>query len=269
MQSAYRRRLFTFIAPPVLVVLCSLPALTLGQSAATDAPMTNEDVIKMAQLGFGDEVIDAKIQQATNVAFRLDVDDLSRLKAAGVSQRVISEMLKRSTSKNETTPAASPYPVVVGAGGLPPGLTDVGSVKLITKDRGEINLRSIGGSMGTTYAFVTVLMHINFPGLTADTRIHDHRPTLLIRSGSSPKGRLYLVSAEVDKKAGVRSVKMGNAHFMGVSNMGAPDSSNQIDYTAVAEGTDTWRIKPTKDLPPGEYGLWSSMLAMYDFGVDP
>jgi hypothetical protein len=47
-----------------------------------------------------------------------------------------------------------------------------------------------------------------------------------------------------------------------------PDSDNQIPFNAVARGTDTWQINPTKDLKPDEYGC-SSQSEMYDFGVDP
>ena len=62
---------------------------------------------------------------------------------------------------------------------------------------------------------------------------------------------------------------MGNSRFFGVKNVGAPDSDNQIAYDVVAEGPDTWRLTPTKDLHTGEYGLWSSMSELYDFGIDP
>jgi hypothetical protein len=37
----------------------------------------------------------------------------------------------------------------------------------------------------------------------------------------------------------------------------------------VSRGPDTWQLTPTKDLRPGEYGLWSLASQMYDFGVDP
>jgi hypothetical protein len=42
-----------------------------------------------------------------------------------------------------------------------------------------------------------------------------------------------------------------------------------MPYDVTPEGTNTWRLTPTKDLRPGEYGLWSSMSEMYDFGIDP
>ncbi len=232
--------------------------------------MTNDDVVKMTKLGFGNDVIDAKIDQARSVDFKLEVEDLSKLKSAGVSQSVISEMLRRSAS---TGPAMGGSPPAYPSGApVPNGMpvySDVGRVKLLTKDHAPVDLRGIGGSMSTTFAYVTTLMHANFPGEKADVRIQDKRPTLLIKSPDSPKGHFYLVSAEVDSHNGVRSVKMGNSRLFGVKNMGAPDSDNQMPFDAVAEGPDTWRLTPTKDLKPGEYGLWRSMGEMYDFGIDP
>jgi hypothetical protein len=237
--------------------------------AASAAPLTNDDVVKMAKMGFGNELIEAKINQATAVNFKLEVDDLSKLKSAGVSQAVISAMLKRSSGGGAPATAgpapgsqpSMPYGV--------PGYSDIGRVKLVTSNGGSFDLRAIGGTMSTTFAYVTTLMHANFPGEKADVRIQDKRPTLVIKSPNSPKGHFYLVSAEVDSKDATRSVKMGNSKFFGVKNVGAPDSDNQIPFDVVPEGTDTWRLTPTKDLKPGEYGLWSSMSALYDFGVDP
>jgi hypothetical protein len=255
------------------VVFAQTPAPPTESSIQTKPAMTNDDVIKMAKLGFGNDVIVAKIEQVNAVDFKLEVDDLSKLKAAGVSPVVISEMLKRSTAKvdapkdAQARPTGMP-PIVAGAAGIP-SYSDLGAVTLITKDHGGIELRSAACNISSTYAYVTMLVYCNYPGLKADERIKDPRPTLLVRSGKSPKGRLYLVLADVDKRNNVRSVKMGNNKLFRAKNLDAPDSDSQIDYNAAAEGSDTWRLTPTKDLPPGEYGLWNEMREMYDFGIDP
>jgi len=253
-------------------LLFAVAGMSLAAAPSASAPpMTNNDVVKMAKLGFGSQVIEAKIDQARAVDFKLEVDDLGKLKAAGVSQSVISAMLRRSADAPATTAAESAsasQPMMPGPNGAPV-YSDIGRVKLLAKDHNAVDLRAIGGSMSTTVAYVTTLMHANFPGEKADVRIQDKRPTLLIKSPNSPKGHFYLVSIEVDSKDGVRSVKMGNSRFFGVKNAGAPDSDNQIQYDVVAEGADTWRLTPTKDLHPGEYGLWSSMVELYDFGIDP
>jgi hypothetical protein len=260
----------------LLVAISSLFAQAPSESAAsaaqTDSAMTNDDIVNMLKMGFSNDVIKAKIKQVSTVDFKLDVDELSKLKSAGVSQDVISEMLKRSTAKAEGPKEAQAPPTsmprfVAGAG--MPTLSDIGAVKLITKDHADIELRSSAGNMSTTYAFVTMLVYCNYSGLKADARIQDRRPTLLVKSGKSPKGRLYFVSANVDNRNGVRSVKMANGRLFGAKNIGAPDSDNQVEYDVVAEGTDMWRLTPAKDLRPGEYGLWDKMMEMYDFGIDP
>jgi hypothetical protein len=248
--------------------------MVLGGIASAQAPsappMTNDDVVKLAKLGFGADVIEAKISQAPAVDFKLEVDDLGKLKAAGVSQDVISVMLRRSTAGPATGGAPQPgmRPIVVGPNGLTAGVYG-GRVELVTKDHGEVELHSIGGTMSTTFAYVTTLMHANFPGVKADVRVQDKRPTLVINFAESPRGRFYIVSAEVDSHDNTRSVKMGNSRLFGVKNVGAPDSDNQIDYDLVDAGQGMWRLTPKKDLPPGEYGVWQSMSSMYDFGVDP
>lgn len=270
------RRLILFVSS----LLVAIPSLVFAQAARqrtasavpTKSAMTNEDIVKMSKMGFGNDVIEAKIQEVSAVDFKLGVDDLSKLKSAGVSQGVISAMLKRSTVTAEApTEAQAPptsVPTIVTGAGIPT-FSDVGAVKLITTHHGEIELRSSAGTISTTYAFVTTLVYWNYPGLKADVRTQDRRPTLLVKSGKSPEGRLFLVSAEVDKRNRVRSVKMGNARLFGAKNIGVPDSDNQIEYDVVAEGAYTWRLTPKKDLRPGEYGLWDQMGEMYDFGIDP
>ena len=262
-------------------ILMLFSGMALAQAPGAPAPaMTNDDVVKLAKLGFGNDVIEAKINQASSVNFKLEVDDLQKLKSAGVSQPVIETMLKRSSGASATGgPGYGPGSPPPSAGGYSPGPgyppgaggysgTVGGTVTLSTKDR-NIVLHSIAGTMSTTFAYVTSLIYANFPGLKADARIQDSRPTLLVRFPNSPKGRFYLVSAEVDTKNNVRSVKQGNSGMFSHKNLGAPDSDNQIDYDVTQQGQDTWLLTPKKDLKPGEYGLWMSMQEFYDFGIDP
>jgi hypothetical protein len=256
---------------PLLSVLLCAPAFAQAPSASSSA-MTNADVVKMANLGFGNDVIDAKISHANAVDFHLEVDDLSKLKAPGVSQDVITIMLKRSSGAGSSMSGRGLGPGARSTGMSPsgaPGMADA-RVKLSANDHDDVILQSVAGTMSTTFAYVTTLIYANFPGLKADAHIQDNRPVFFVRSAQSPRGRVYLVSAEVDSTNNVRSVKMGNSHMFGAKNIGAPDPDNQIDCDAVAvEGTDTWRLTPKKDLKPGEYGLWMSMQEMYDFRVDP
>jgi hypothetical protein len=239
--------------------------------AAQSKPVTNADVIALAKAGMGEDVILAKINSSAT-DFKTDVADLKALKSAGLSDNVISTMVRRGTSP---APAAAP-PASTGGGGrtsgttgnqVVGGLSDVGVVTLMAKD-GRKELRSAAGTISTTWAYVTQLVYNNFDGLKADVRTTDRRPSLVVKSAKSPRGRLYLVSAEVDTDNNVRSVKMGNSRLFGAKNIGAPDSDNQIECDVVNEGGDVWRMTPKKDLAPGEYGLWIQSNEMFDFGID-
>jgi hypothetical protein len=242
-----------------LELLTTSTAFAHPADTATSAAMTNADVIKLAKLGFGSDVIKAKIDGASSVNFKTDVDDLVALKSAGVSQDVISEMLKRASGG-----AAGSAGAVMG----PPGGNPM-DVTMVTTDGGNIHLRGISGTISTTNAFVTVLEHNNFPGMAASVRTHDARPSFIVNSQDQPKGHFYIVSLEVDTGDQDRSLKLGNSKFWGgMKNVGAPDKDNQISYDAVqvAGNSNQWKLTPTKDLKPGEYGVYMGQL--FDFGVD-
>jgi len=71
--------------------------------AALAAPMTNDDVIKMAKAGLGDAII---IQSIATAEPRFDTtpDGLVKLKQGGVSDAVIQQILSRGSA----APAAAP-----------------------------------------------------------------------------------------------------------------------------------------------------------------
>lgn len=251
----------------VFAVLALLVAST-GTRAEdkTAKPLTNEDVVKLAKLGLGDDVVVAKIQEAHAVDFKTEVDDLEKLKADGVSAAVIAAMLKRQAGDE----AAKPVAVIPPTAGEPSG---VGAVTLSTKDKGEIALNSEEGSYSSTYAFVTVLQHFNFPGLKAATRTTDHRPTAIVHSAKDPAGRIWFVRAEPDADDNERSVKMGNMGVFKQKGLNTPDTDKRIACDSVQEGADVWKLTPKKDLKPGEYGLFYSAgvaqtAELYAFGVD-
>ncbi len=256
--------------------LCMAMAAVVALSAVQGTKLTNADVISLAKAGMGDAVIIAKIKQATSADFKLEVADLKALKAAGVSDAVISAMLDKGSGAAPASAPAPSAPAGRAAAAPPPSSTapmgpnDADTVYIVTKDGKRLTLRSAAGTMSSTYAYVTMLMHSNFDGLKADTRITDHHPSFVMRSYKSPKGRLWLVSAEVDAKNNVRSVKMGNSKIFGAKNIGAPDSSNQIEADIIADPNDQngWKITPKKDLKAGEYGLWMNTNEMFDFGID-
>jgi hypothetical protein len=101
-----------FVLALCLLILETVSAQKRGQSrpsgqarrqtSATD-PMTNRDVIRLAQAKVSDEIIIEKIKQSqTN--FDLSTDAIVQLKTAGVSEAVLKAMM--NASANSTAPAA-------------------------------------------------------------------------------------------------------------------------------------------------------------------
>lgn len=252
-------------APAAL--LLALPVLA---QPAKDAILTNQEVVKLCKLDLGDEVVISKINQAKYVDFKLETDDLAQLKTQGVSKAVIAAMLKRAT------PVASPAASIAPLGSR----TAVADEGVFFRTGGkDVRLQSIQGDVSSTWAYVTVLNFLDFPGLKADFRSTERRPTLVIQSAKNPKGRIFLVKCESNKKTSNRSVKIGKAGFGGATkSWSSPDSDWTVEFDT-KEGTGNyWEITPKKDLKPGEYGIlfrggFAGLLLagqgeLFDFGVD-
>jgi|WetSurMetagenome_2_1015567.scaffolds.fasta_scaffold09635_3 hypothetical protein len=246
-------------------------AVEAPKEAPKEAPLTDADVIKLAKLELGDEVVIAKIKEAKTVAFATDVDSLTTLKAEGVSPAVITAMLQRNTAPPDPPKAAPAQEekMVVEVKGISNFHFGPSDVVLCSTD-GNYKLLSTQGSVSSTYAFVTVLLFSDFPGLHAGVRVKDAQPSVLIQSENSPAGRYYFVKAKSNKGDKTRSVKTGRMGWFNAKSMTVPDKDWTVDTFQTEEKPGVWRLSPAKKLEPGEYGLWvlGAQPEMYDFGVD-
>jgi len=274
-----------------LVVLFAFPCM--GQQApvpgtpsaqpavATEAPLTNAEVAKLCKLGLGDQVVIAKINQAKAVDFKLDTVNLVALKQDGVSKDVITAMLNRSTAPQaQRGPATGPARGSGGSpGALPAGVSNAGDEGVLLRTaQGELRLQSVQGDLSTTWAYVAMLTFLDFPGLRADARITDRKPTVVVRSSKSPKGRVFLVKCKSNKKDNDRSVKVGRARVFSQKSWSTPDSDWTVEFDTKELPDNTWEITPKQDLKPGEYGvlfrggfygiLGGTQGELFDFGVD-
>jgi len=160
----------------------------------------------------------------------------------------------------------------------PPVTTTLDAVVLSTQAGGDQRLQPIPGSFSTTYAFVTMLMFMDYPDPHAGLRTKDPRPTLHLKMGVNPKGRVYLVKAESNAKTSNRSIKLGHSGFGSIGGMTSPDAKWTIPCTITQEAPGIWKVVPDVALAPGEYGIFTPNQAggtqvpasgeLYDFGVD-
>jgi|SRR5579862_48767 len=68
----------------------------LDKVSAVPKTMSNDDVVKLWNAGFGDDLVIQKIN-STATAFTLEIEDLVQLRKAGVSDAIIQAMMQKST----------------------------------------------------------------------------------------------------------------------------------------------------------------------------
>ena len=107
---------FAFACLVSCAMTSGLPGLAQIASAQTPpaqtAPvevLTNETIAKMAELNLGDGLIVSKIK-TSNGSFQTGIDDIMKLKAAGVSDAVIQAMVEAGAPHNTAADAAKKPP---------------------------------------------------------------------------------------------------------------------------------------------------------------
>jgi len=76
-----------------ITLFLTLLFVASASSQIQPKPLSNNDVIRMVQVGLSDDVIVEKIRSATSIAFDTSVDGLTSLKSAKVSDAVIKAMI--------------------------------------------------------------------------------------------------------------------------------------------------------------------------------
>ena len=227
-------------------VLAAMFLLT-GPVWAADAekPLDNAEIVKLTKLEMGDAVIIAKIKSAANVQFATATDDLVKLKESGVSKNVMAAMLDRSTPPKPDTPTPS------SAAGAP-------TVTLQSKD-GAVELSATEGDVKTIVApFVGMRRFINFAEVAATVRTKDRKPSATIATDKDPRKTYWMVKVDqdTDPEDMDRSIDVESPGMWGGVMSSAPDDDSMVKCDITEEKPGLWRYTPTKELKPGEYGIY-------------
>jgi len=245
--------------PPLLLTAAVVFVLALPSGAADPKPLSNSDIIALTTAHVPASVIVAKIQQAQADTFDVSTEAIVALSTGGVKPEVIEAMVKRVASREKS---AAPEPTATPNPALRP-------VSLVIDGR-PVVVEPLYGEPRAVGAVVTTLFYVDFPGVTPSLQETEPRPTHRIRSDLNPSAWYWLVTPEVDEKNNMRAVKMGS-HRKGVNQ---PDHDWVVRSTVQRGPEGDWILRPSSDLPPGQYGLvtfgWikgKENVYLFDFAV--
>jgi hypothetical protein len=247
-----------------IILVFALSGICTAVALAQDAPLTNAEIVNLTKLEMGDAVIIAKIKAAKEVKFDTSTEALVKLREAGVSKDVIAAMIDRT---------AGPGPAAGGP---------VIKVQLQSAE-GTVDLKPLYGLLKTQSAPFSVQSWLQFVDLQSKTRIRDTRPSILLSLDRDPRGGWWLVRLTQYKRKDdiYRFFDLeGGGGAFSVTWSGKPEKGSIVPYEAVEEQPGLWRIRPLKDLKPGEYGLFGGAAQqaittggggggiLFDFGID-
>jgi hypothetical protein len=94
----------------LLTVICIWAVSFSPLLAISEKPLQNRDIIALVKVGFTDQTLIKHIETSENVDFDVSVAGLLALKQAGVSDKVISTMVSRSTKSSPVADNKNPRP---------------------------------------------------------------------------------------------------------------------------------------------------------------
>ncbi len=262
-------------------VAAAIPPLRGAQTGESRAPLSLEEVVKLSQSGFSEELIITKIKK-NGKPFDLSTEELFELKKAGVSDNVIKYLLDPA---QPYSPPAPPSPVA------PPPKPSVPRKEyprdsLVSKVPAEPGLYRFAGNapakidlrmlMGTKAGagLGKVLLKKGkivayLVGPVSKTRIAEATPTFYCRLPEG-KGIEELVLIAFERKGDRREIEMGPGpkEELKAEAMRQFDSLEvgpgvfKITTTKLVDGEYLFFLVGSAEPPKGNYGKG------YDFGID-
>jgi len=231
-------------------ILLLSPGLVFAQS---NKPLTNDDVVQMVKGGFDESTTVAAIESA-DTNFDNSVQALMALKAAGVSEKVISAMLAATKKKAEAA-----KPAVAAAAPAPAANPDVPEdMGVYTKLKGslvemyaEVVSWKSGGVGKSMLSMGMTKGHVNATVSGPKSKLQFGLPAELVikcSEGVTPSEYMLLKLDEKGDRREFRAVTGGVYHSSG----GAQKDAIKFDLQKIAPRT--YKIV-LAGLKKGEYGI--------------
>jgi hypothetical protein len=240
--------------------------------------LTNETVVTLVKAGLGNEAVIAKIRGSAS-QFDLSTDQMIALKQQGVSGPVIAAMIESGALPAKPTISVdSPDPTVLH----PPGIYLLGKwlpePKMVRIDPTGSNQTKTGGILGyaLTGGIASVSMKAAIPNASARIQSREAKPTFYFyfdeagrAAGQTVGGSFWqggaistattpsefsLVRFMVKKDR--REARVGSMNIAGAKSGVMDKDRIPFTYDLIAPGV--FKVSPSADLPPGEYGFLAS-----------
>jgi hypothetical protein len=238
---------------PFLTIVLFCSGLAFAQSGK---PLSNDDVVQMVKGGF-DESTTISAIEAADTNFDTSVQALMALKAAGVSEKVISAMLAATKKKAEAAKASAPAPAAPAAAPAanPDVPEDVGVYVKLKGSLAEVYAEIVDWkSGGVGKSMLTMHMtkgHVNAVVKGPKSKLQLGEPMEFVikcQEGVTPSEYLLLKLDEKGDRREFRAVTGGVYHSSG----GAEKNAIKFDFQKIAPRT--YKIVLT-GLKKGEYGF--------------
>jgi len=267
--------------------------------------LTNADVVKMVQAGLSEALIIAAIRQAPRTTFEVGPEALVQLKAAGVSEAILTVMLNPAASAMPSPPGGAPPAGIPASmdpndplGAHPPGIyVDLGETasNLVALEPTVFSQGKSGGMFASamTFGLAKAKWKAIVRGARAQLRTTLQQPTFYFYfekkgSGLSSTGEFggwlaeasspnEFVLVQMYAKSDRRELVVGEFNVFGSSTGTRSEDTVPLKIEKLAPGT--YRVTPTEALGRGEFCFFYAAGAatfgagtlgkLFDFGVDP
>jgi len=252
------------MATVVGLLLClGLAVGVRGQdSGSMKKRFTNEDVISMVKLGLAEDVIIAKIRAMSAagdaISFDTSVEGLKTLKANGVPDAVIKQMINPSSVGPTVIATSGSTPMTIDPNFPPP------EVGVYWKDRANFVLlqgqaltnTKAGGKAGSLFTNGMRNQHwdATIEGPTSKNVVRERHPLfyLYVPDGSDA-GDYVLI--KLNKKSDHREFQVGS--FGGITGgKSGVKKDKELGFKADHVGVRMYKVTLEEDLKPGEYAFF-------------
>lgn len=208
--------------------------------------LNNESVIKLVKSGMSEELILNIIRQQP-AAYSLGADQLIELRTAGVTEKVISAMLAKSSGKDPASSAAS---APTAAKSLPtdPGVYYKKTSEWLETIAETVDWKSTGAMKNFVSAgIVKKDLKGSLQGLNSRNLVTSTTEIVIVPPSGVPISEFLLIPMKPNK---------GRREF----EVGPPQKNASLARGAIAFGLEKigpnhFRVAPVSPLSPGEYGV--------------